>query len=387
MSSPQRIALAYSGGLDTSVIIPWLLENHPGSEVLAVVGDVGQDRSELVGIEEKALASGDGLRGRRSPNRVPRGLRLSDGDLGCGLRRALPAGHVDRPTDRRAQVEFAVDTGATPSPMAAPGRGTTRSASRRPSPPSPRSRGHRPGGPGIRSRDAPTTSTREHPTAAPAGRRSGPGTRTSGTSVTKAACWRSLERPSTDVGPDRRPARRSGGSGQRRRLQVRHAGQPRRRADGGPPGEPQRARRIPRRRTNRHRRESPGRHEEPRMLRDARRHDPHGGASRPRGTGARSRHHPTATEAGPRLHRSGVRRWMVDSGPGGDAVRLRDDRSATRRRGRGHGLPRPRDHHPTTQSVLHVLRGLRDLRDRRCVRPVARGGLHPAPRCRVASPR
>ncbi len=58
MTSPQRIALAYSGGLDTSVIIPWLLENHPGSEVLAVVGDVGQDRSELVGIEEKALASG-----------------------------------------------------------------------------------------------------------------------------------------------------------------------------------------------------------------------------------------------------------------------------------------------------------------------------------------
>jgi argininosuccinate synthase len=57
-TSPKRIALAYSGGLDTSVIIPWLLENHPGCEVLAVVGDVGQDRAELVGIEEKALASG-----------------------------------------------------------------------------------------------------------------------------------------------------------------------------------------------------------------------------------------------------------------------------------------------------------------------------------------
>ena len=57
-TSPNRIALAYSGGLDTSVIIPWLLENHPGCEVLAVVGDVGQDRAELVGIEEKALASG-----------------------------------------------------------------------------------------------------------------------------------------------------------------------------------------------------------------------------------------------------------------------------------------------------------------------------------------
>ena len=58
MKTPRRIALAYSGGLDTSVIIPWLLENHPGCEVLAVVGDVGQDRAELVGIEEKAHASG-----------------------------------------------------------------------------------------------------------------------------------------------------------------------------------------------------------------------------------------------------------------------------------------------------------------------------------------
>ena len=51
-TSPQRIALAYSGGLDTSVIIPWLRENHPGCEVLAIVGDVGQDRAELVGVEE-----------------------------------------------------------------------------------------------------------------------------------------------------------------------------------------------------------------------------------------------------------------------------------------------------------------------------------------------
>ena len=37
MKTPRRIALAYSGGLDTSVIIPWLLENHPGCEVLAAV--------------------------------------------------------------------------------------------------------------------------------------------------------------------------------------------------------------------------------------------------------------------------------------------------------------------------------------------------------------
>ena len=54
----KKIALAYSGGLDTSVMIPWLLEHHPGCEVHAIVGDVGQDPAELVGIEEKAIASG-----------------------------------------------------------------------------------------------------------------------------------------------------------------------------------------------------------------------------------------------------------------------------------------------------------------------------------------
>ena len=54
----KKIALAYSGGLDTSVMIPWLLEHHPGCEVHAIVGDVGQDPAELVGIEDKAIASG-----------------------------------------------------------------------------------------------------------------------------------------------------------------------------------------------------------------------------------------------------------------------------------------------------------------------------------------
>ncbi|MDA1026349.1 MAG: argininosuccinate synthase [Planctomycetota bacterium] len=56
--SSKKIALAYSGGLDTSVMIPWLLDHHPGCEVYAVVGDVGQDPTELEGIEKKALASG-----------------------------------------------------------------------------------------------------------------------------------------------------------------------------------------------------------------------------------------------------------------------------------------------------------------------------------------
>ena len=53
----NKIVLAYSGGLDTSVIIPWLKENYNNCEVIAVVGDVGQE-SELEGIKEKAIKSG-----------------------------------------------------------------------------------------------------------------------------------------------------------------------------------------------------------------------------------------------------------------------------------------------------------------------------------------
>ena len=53
----KKVVLAYSGGLDTSAIIPWLIENHR-CDVIAVVGDVGQDAQELVGIEEKASRSG-----------------------------------------------------------------------------------------------------------------------------------------------------------------------------------------------------------------------------------------------------------------------------------------------------------------------------------------
>ena len=52
----NKIVLAYSGGLDTSVLIPWLKENY-GAEIVAVSGNVGQ-ASELEGLEEKALATG-----------------------------------------------------------------------------------------------------------------------------------------------------------------------------------------------------------------------------------------------------------------------------------------------------------------------------------------
>ena len=56
MAEYKKVVLAYSGGLDTSIIIPWLKENY-GCEVIAVAADVGQE-SELEGLEEKAIKTG-----------------------------------------------------------------------------------------------------------------------------------------------------------------------------------------------------------------------------------------------------------------------------------------------------------------------------------------
>ena len=52
----KKVVLAYSGGLDTSVIVPWLRENY-GCEVICFTADVGQGE-DLRGLEAKALASG-----------------------------------------------------------------------------------------------------------------------------------------------------------------------------------------------------------------------------------------------------------------------------------------------------------------------------------------
>lgn len=53
----KKVVLAYSGGLDTSIIIPWLKENYNGCEVICVAGNVGQD-AELAGLEERAKKTG-----------------------------------------------------------------------------------------------------------------------------------------------------------------------------------------------------------------------------------------------------------------------------------------------------------------------------------------
>ena len=57
MAKIKKVVLAYSGGLDTSVIIPWLKEHYDGCEVIACCADVGQG-DELDAVHDKALKSG-----------------------------------------------------------------------------------------------------------------------------------------------------------------------------------------------------------------------------------------------------------------------------------------------------------------------------------------
>ncbi len=54
----KTIVLAYSGGLDTSIIVPWLKENYGGARVICVAADIGQGIGELEGVRAKAIASG-----------------------------------------------------------------------------------------------------------------------------------------------------------------------------------------------------------------------------------------------------------------------------------------------------------------------------------------
>ena len=56
-TNPRKIVLAYSGGLDTSVILPWLKDRYPGVKLVAFAAELGQGE-ELKGIEDKARKSG-----------------------------------------------------------------------------------------------------------------------------------------------------------------------------------------------------------------------------------------------------------------------------------------------------------------------------------------
>ena len=108
-----RVVLAYSGGLDTSIIVPWLRENY-GAEVICVAADVGQGE-ELGGLEEKAIASGakacyvQDLREEFVTGYVWPTLRAG----ATYGRKYLLGTSMARPIIAKAQVEIARKVGAT----------------------------------------------------------------------------------------------------------------------------------------------------------------------------------------------------------------------------------------------------------------------------------
>ncbi|MFQ5504735.1 MAG: argininosuccinate synthase [Planctomycetota bacterium] len=110
----QRIVLAYSGGLDTSIIIPWLRERYPGSEVHAVCGDVGQGEEELEGLEDKARASGAASCRIVDLKREFLTEVVWPCLIACAVyeRRYLLGTAMARPILARAQVDYALELGA-----------------------------------------------------------------------------------------------------------------------------------------------------------------------------------------------------------------------------------------------------------------------------------
>ena len=112
MQKPKKVALAYSGGLDTSVIIPWLKENY-GCEVVAVCGDIGQGGDELAGLEEKARKTGasevyiEDMREEFVAEYVWRLVRSG----GVYEHKYLLGTSIARPLLAKKQVEVALQTG------------------------------------------------------------------------------------------------------------------------------------------------------------------------------------------------------------------------------------------------------------------------------------
>ena len=110
---PRTIVLAYSGGLDTSIIVPWLRE-HYDARVICVAGDVGQGAAELKGVREKAIASGadecyvEDLRAEFVEHFVWPTLRAG----AVYGRKYLLGTSMARPIIARRQVEIARQVGA-----------------------------------------------------------------------------------------------------------------------------------------------------------------------------------------------------------------------------------------------------------------------------------
>ena len=80
----KKIVLAYSGGLDTSVIIPWLKENYPGAEVIAACADVGQP-DDFEAIEKKPSFGRFQSSCHGHQKRIYGRIRLADRQSRCRL--------------------------------------------------------------------------------------------------------------------------------------------------------------------------------------------------------------------------------------------------------------------------------------------------------------
>ena len=102
MTAPKKVVLAYSGGLDTSIILKWLQTEY-GCEVVTFTADLGQGE-ELEPARKKAEMMGASSHLYRRPaRRVRARFRLPDVPRQCAVRRALPAGHIHRaPADFQA---------------------------------------------------------------------------------------------------------------------------------------------------------------------------------------------------------------------------------------------------------------------------------------------
>jgi argininosuccinate synthase len=123
-AGPRKIVLAYSGGLDTSVILPWLKERYPGVRLVAFAAELGQG-SELKGIERKAKMSG-------ADEVVVQDLRKEFAEDYCfPMLRAHATYEADyllgtsiaRPLIAKAQVDVAHQTGADAVAHGATGKG------------------------------------------------------------------------------------------------------------------------------------------------------------------------------------------------------------------------------------------------------------------------
>src|SRR5438874_8303865 len=111
---PRTIVLAYSGGLDTSIIVPWLKENYDGARVICVAADIGQGIRELADVRVKALASGadecyvEDLRAEFVEQYIFPTLRAG----AIYNRKYLLGTSMARPLIARRQVEIARQVGA-----------------------------------------------------------------------------------------------------------------------------------------------------------------------------------------------------------------------------------------------------------------------------------